>query len=105
MTQTILLVGATGMLGSRVAAHLSDQLDVRLRLLVRDAANGKLKPLLDRGAEVIEGGLSDVASLDRATQGVDVITARLPSLMNERQLSGSCEVSPNVCNWVIPVSG
>ena len=75
MTQTILLAGATGMLGSRIAAHLLDQPEARLRLLVRSTADAKLKPLLDRGAEVLEGDLANRASLDRATQGVDVIVS------------------------------
>ena len=75
MTQTLLLAGATGMLGGRIAAHLLDQPDARLRLLVRAASDAKLKPLIDRGAEVIEGDLSDLASLDRATTGVDVIVS------------------------------
>ena len=75
VTQTVLLLGATGMLGSRVAAHLLEQSDARLRLLVRSADDAKLKTLLDAGAEVIEGDLADPASLDRATQGVDVIVS------------------------------
>ena len=75
MTQTILLAGATGMLGSRIAAHLLDQPDARLRLLVRSASDNRLKPLLDHGAEVLEGDLTNRASLDRATQGVDVIVS------------------------------
>ena len=75
MTQTVLLLGATGMLGSRVAVHLLDQPDGRLRLLVRAADDAKLKPLLDAGAEVIEGDLADPASLDRATHGIDVIVS------------------------------
>lgn len=73
MTQTVLLVGATGMLGGRIAAHLADDAGARLRLLVRDASSDKLAPLRDRNVEILEGGLSDSASLDRATTGVDVI--------------------------------
>ena len=78
MTQTVLLVGATGMLGSQIARHLLDQPDARLRLLVRGGDAGKraaLDPLLARGAEIIEGDLADRASLERATQGVDVIVS------------------------------
>ena len=78
MTQTVLLAGATGMLGSQIARHLLDQPDARIRLLVRsgDAAKrAALDPLLSRGAELIEGDLADPASLDRATQGVDVIVS------------------------------
>ena len=77
MSQTVLLVGATGMFGSRVAHYLLEQPGTHLRLLVRnpetsDKQNG-LKPLLDRGAEVVAGDLADHDALDRATQGVDVI--------------------------------
>ena len=79
MTQTVLLAGATGMLGSQIARHLLDQPGARVRLLVRGAeAAGRravLDPLLTRGAEVIEGDLADRASLDRATQGADVIVS------------------------------
>ena len=80
MTQTVLLVGATGMFGSRTARHLLDQPEARVRLLVRGngAAAGKraaLDPLLARGAELVEGDLADRTSLDRATPGVDVIVS------------------------------
>ena len=75
MTQTVLLAGATGMLGGRIAVHLLRQPDARVRLLVRDRGDPRLKALIDAGAEVIEGDLADAASLDRATQGVDVIVS------------------------------
>ena len=79
MTQAVLLVGATGMLGRRIARHLLDQPEARLRLLVRggDAAGKRaaLDPLLARGAEIMGGDLADRASLDRATQGTDVIVS------------------------------
>ena len=76
MTQTVLLAGATGMLGSHIARHLLDQPEARVRLMVRGGGAGKretLDPLLALGAEIIEGDLADHSSLDRATQGVDVI--------------------------------
>lgn len=78
MSQTILLAGATGMVGSRVAHHLIQQPDVRVRILVRgghDEKRGRVEPLLRAGAEMIEGDLADAASLDRATQGVNVIVS------------------------------
>ncbi len=79
MIQTVLLAGATGMLGSQIARQLLDRPDARVRLLVRggDAAQKRasLDPLLTRGAEIIEGDLTDRASLERATQGVDVIVS------------------------------
>ena len=79
MTQTILLAGATGMFGSHVARHLLDRPDARLRLLLRSGDDAKknkaLDSLLSRGAETVIGDLADRASLDRATQGVDVIVS------------------------------
>lgn len=75
MTQTILLAGATGMLGGRIAARLLDEPEARLRLLVRSKGDARLRPLTDRGAELIEGDLADTASLDRATRGIDVIVS------------------------------
>ena len=79
MTQTILLAGPTGKLGSRIASHLLEQTETKVRLLVRDAENpvkrAALQPLLKRGAELLEGHLADHDSLDRATKGVDVIVS------------------------------
>lgn len=81
MIQTVLLAGSTGMLGSKIARHLMDQPEVRVRLLVRPAGEAAkraaLSPLLDRGAEVFEGDLTDRLALDRATRGVDVIVSAL----------------------------
>ena len=57
MTQTILLIGATGMLGSRIAHHLFDQSGVRVRLLVRSPTSQASQSFLNRGAEIIEGDL------------------------------------------------
>ena len=77
MTQTILLAGATGIFGSQIARHLLNQPEARVRLLLRSSGDSKkkdaLKPLIGRGAEFVDGDLADRASLDRATQGVDVI--------------------------------
>lgn len=92
MTQTILLAGATGMLGSRIAHHLLEQPDARVRLLVRDLATKRasLEALVVKGAELIEGDLADHASLDRATQGVDVIVSAVqgdPEIIVDGQLA------------------
>ena len=92
MTQTILLAGATGMLGSRIAHHLLEQPEARLRLLVRDVADKSeaLHALVIAGAELIEADLTDRASLDRATQGVDVIVSAVqggPDVMVDGQVA------------------
>ncbi|MBV9085175.1 MAG: NmrA family NAD(P)-binding protein [Acidobacteriaceae bacterium] len=79
MSQTVLLAGATGMLGSQIARHLFSSPDTRVRLMVRNRADAKntaaLAPLLDGGAETVEGDLTQRDSLDRATQNVDVIVS------------------------------
>ena len=77
MTDTILLAGATGMLGSRIAHHLLMRPETRVRLLVRDPSGKQeaLEALVTSGAELIEGDLADSTSLDRATRGVDVIVS------------------------------
>ncbi len=82
-SNTVLLAGATGMLGARIAEHLLETEDVALRLLVRPVAladpdkRSGLDPLLERGAEVVEGDVTDPASLARATEGVDVVVSAL----------------------------
>jgi uncharacterized protein YbjT (DUF2867 family) len=79
MTQTILLAGATGNLGSRIAHSLLEQPETNVRMLVRNPENpakrDTLKPLLERGAEIVQGDLADHDSLDRATRGVNVIVS------------------------------
>jgi uncharacterized protein YbjT (DUF2867 family) len=80
---TVLLAGPTGMLGWRLAHHLLKAEDVTLRLLVRPAAladpakRAGLDQLVARGAEVTAGDVNDPASLDRATEGVDVVVSAL----------------------------
>lgn len=77
MADTLLIAGATGMLGNRIAHHLVAEGDARVRLLVRGAREparrGSLEPLINAGAEPVEGDLRDPDSLHRATEGVDVI--------------------------------
>ncbi|MBC7939279.1 MAG: NmrA family NAD(P)-binding protein [Chitinophagaceae bacterium] len=75
----MLLVGASGLPGQRIGTHLLDRADVRVRLFVRtgagDATRARIDPLLERGADLVDGDLQDPASLDRATRGVDVIVS------------------------------
>jgi uncharacterized protein YbjT (DUF2867 family) len=90
MTQTILVAGATGMLGRQIALQLTHQPDIRLRLLVRDTANKNLSLLTSKGAELIEGDLINKSSLDRATSGVDVIISAVqggPEIIIDGQIA------------------
>ena len=79
MTQSILLVGATGMLGAHIARELLALPDAHVRLLLRDTHDPEktagLQSLRAMGAETVEGDLADRSSLDRATQGIEVIVS------------------------------
>lgn len=82
-TQRVLLAGSTGMLGGRIAHHLLDRPATALRLLVRPGGPGDpgkkeaLGRLEERGAVVLDGDVTDPASLDAATAGVDVVVSAL----------------------------
>ena len=73
--QTILITGATGVVGGAVARRLLST-DVRVRALVRnpDAAR------LDEKIEVVRGDLGVPASLEPALQGVDAVFLVWPFL-------------------------
>jgi NAD(P)H dehydrogenase (quinone) len=71
MSRVIAVTGATGALGRRVVQRLADADDVRLRLVVRDAARA---PAIT-GAEVVAhpGGYADKAGLTAALAGVHTL--------------------------------
>jgi uncharacterized protein YbjT (DUF2867 family) len=83
MTTTVLVAGATGMLGSRIATHLLNQDDTAVRLLLRERVPsdaGKaatVQALIDRGATVAVGDVTDPGSLATATEGVDTVLSAL----------------------------
>jgi uncharacterized protein YbjT (DUF2867 family) len=96
MSQTVLVAGATGMLGSRIAHYLLAEPEAEVRLLVRPKTledpvkTALLSPLLARGAEIIQGDLADRASLDRATMGVNIIISAVqggPDIIHDGQLA------------------
>lgn len=76
---TVLVAGATGMLGGSIAAELSDLPHVVLRLLARTGSQhdpskkARLDALVARGARIVDGDLAEPASLKAATAGVDVV--------------------------------
>lgn len=83
MTTTVLIAGATGMLGTRIAAHLLEQADVDVRLLLRDGVSSNrdkaraVATLTHSGASVVTGDVADIDSLRAATSGVDVVISAL----------------------------
>jgi len=67
MSELVLVTGGTGLAGSRIAL-LALERGKRVRALVRKAKD--TEPLTRAGAEVVEGDVTDPASLDRAMHGV-----------------------------------
>jgi NADH dehydrogenase len=65
----VLITGATGFIGRRLAALLAGTCAVRC--LVRDAA--RAKTLLPSGVELVTGDMTDPASLKAAVAGVDAV--------------------------------
>jgi uncharacterized protein YbjT (DUF2867 family) len=69
MKKTILVTGATGAQGGSVARHLLKQDEFRVRCLTRDSNSPAAIALLNAGAEIVEGNLSDKQSLIAAMLG------------------------------------
>lgn len=66
----VLITGATGFIGRRVASRLLDQ-GVKVRAAVRNAA--KAGWLADRGAEIVLGDIADTQAMQAAVNGCQVI--------------------------------
>ena len=75
---TVLVVGASGRLGGRVARKLLDR-HVRVRALTR--VPGKIAELEARGAEVVRADLLEPPSLVKACAGVDQIFSTANNVM------------------------
>jgi len=111
MTTTVLVAGATGMLGNRIATHLLDQSDVTVRLLLRDAvpadpakAQG-VDALVGRGAIVVIGDVADPPSLDAASAGVDVVISALqggPDIIVDGQIALAQAAARNGARRFLP---
>jgi uncharacterized protein YbjT (DUF2867 family) len=80
MTKTILLAGATGDLGQRIARELLER-DVRLRVLTRPASTTATKLFggNDR-VDVVAASYSDHAALTAAVSGVDVVVSAVSGI-------------------------
>ncbi len=93
--QTVLLAGATGNMGSKIAAALAKKKEVKLRALVRNKTgrDEKQQQQLDQlqalGIELVQGDLHDDASLERACAGVDTVLSAVNANGNpEIELTG-----------------
>ncbi|MDR5806571.1 NmrA family NAD(P)-binding protein [Caballeronia sp. LZ001] len=109
MAQTVLVVGATGMLGGRIAHHLLQDHVSSVRVLVRRSTDGNKRSAVDAlsraGAEVVEGDLAIPASLERATQGVDVVVSAVqggPATIVDGQLALAEAAKRNGVRRILP---
>jgi uncharacterized protein YbjT (DUF2867 family) len=75
MKKTYVVLGATGNTGKPVAEALLNA-GHEVRIVVRDAA--KAKSLTDKGAVLIQGEVSDAATLERAFTGADAAYVMTP---------------------------
>ena len=77
---TILVVGATGLLGSEICKLLRAE-GRPVRALVRDTSDpAKVEKLKSLGAEISQGDVRDRASLDQACQGVTAVISTVSAV-------------------------
>ena len=78
---TVLVVGSTGMLGSKIVAALLDKGDVDVRAMVRSSNDSnvenrqKIEAMQARGMAIIEGDLMRPETLLPVCEGVDVVVS------------------------------
>ena len=77
---TILVVGATGLLGSEICRQLTET-GKKVRALIRDTSDpAKVSRLASLGAETVVGDVRDRASLDRACRDVEAVICTVSSV-------------------------
>jgi len=76
MTQTVLVTGATGSIGTVLVPSLATRTDVAVKALVRDPP--KARDITAGGAEIVAGGFADAGSLKSAMAGVDTVVLIAP---------------------------
>lgn len=88
---TVLLVGSTGHMGSRIASALVKK-DIELRAMVRsrkpedDKKLQRLQWLESLGADLVEGDVNDSASLERACTGVNTVLSALSGFQSREDV-------------------
>jgi uncharacterized protein YbjT (DUF2867 family) len=73
----ILITGATGTVGGRLASALANVADAQVRALVRNPEAAE--PLRSSGIEVIAGSFEDSSALEHATRGVEIVVLITPT--------------------------
>jgi dihydroflavonol-4-reductase len=69
MSETVLVTGSTGFIGTRLLNHLAEEGE-RIRVFLRPESHGGALP---EGVEVVRGSFGDPEALGRAVHGVDRI--------------------------------
>ena len=83
--KTLLVVGATGHLGSAICQLLTKE-GTRVKGLVRAAsAPEKVEALKTMGVETVEGDMKDSSSLDKAMQGVTHVISTATAIVSRQQ--------------------
>jgi NADH dehydrogenase len=84
---TVLVVGATGFLGTEICRRLAGT-GTPPRALVRETSDPmRVEGLRDLGAEIVVGDLRDRESLSPACTGVDVVFSTATSIIREGEIS------------------
>jgi uncharacterized protein YbjT (DUF2867 family) len=79
----ILVAGSTGMLGSEIVRQLREQ-NQPVRALVRKTSDpDKVARLENLGAAIVEGDLTDRASLDAVCQGIETVVTTVTTTMSQ----------------------
>lgn len=73
----VLLVGATGMLGSAIVEAVLRRSELSLRVLTRPGKPDAAAALRARGVEIAEGDVMTPSSLPATVEGVDVVVSAL----------------------------
>ena len=80
----ILVVGATGFLGSEICRQLTEK-GKSVTALVRTTSDpGKIDNLKKLGAKLVYGDLKDRASLDRACQGISTVISTASTTISQQ---------------------
>jgi uncharacterized protein YbjT (DUF2867 family) len=108
--KSVLIAGGTGMLGAQIGHSILDE-GGSVRLLLREARPSDAKKadtvaaLTARGVEIVIGELSDKASLERATRGVDSVVSALqggPDVIVDGQIALAEAAAANGVRRSIP---
>lgn len=72
--RTVVVFGATGLLGGAVArALLTDPLHFRVRAVTRRPSSEKARKLAEEGAVIVTANMNDIASLEKALDGANAM--------------------------------